>query len=164
MTDTRYNIDLQENTKLSRVMKTVVGIVCLVIAIWFIYSMAGTRASKGSAWIAVIFLFLFSLWFLLSGLGFTDRYITVGEHHIKLRQNLFNKPVVISSESLTGVRFKPLQIDFYIGEKKVTVKLGAYYPDRSAAIMEAIEVFCRKNGIEIIGLQSDENNGQGSLK
>jgi hypothetical protein len=162
MTVTRYNIDLQENTKLSRILKTALGAVCLAIAVWFIFSMGGTRASTGTAWIAVIFLILFSLWFILSGLGFTDRYIIVGEDCIILRHNLFIRPVKISSASLTGVEFKPLQIDFFMGKKRVSVRLGAYYPDHSAAIMEAVEEFCRKKGIEINDTQSGEINEQRS--
>jgi len=162
MTDTRYNIDLQENTKLSRISKTVLGAVCLVIAVWFIFSMAGTRVSTGTAWIAVVFLFIFAVWFILSVLGLTDRYITVGEDHIILRHNVFTTPVEVNSASLTCVEFKPLQINFIVGEKKITVRLGAYYPDHSTAIMEAVETFCRKNGIEIMDKISGEENEQES--
>ena len=159
MTGTRYNIDLQENTKASRINKSVLGAICLVIAVWFIFSIAGTRASTGTAWIAVIFLFLFGLWLILSGLGFTDRYITIGEDHIILKLNIFAKPVKIVSASLTRVEFKPLMIDFVMGERKTTVRLGTYYPDHTAAIMEAVEEFCRKKGIEIAGINAGENKG-----
>lgn len=159
MAETRYNIDLQENTKSSRINKAALGTICLVVAVWFIYSIAGTRAATATAWVAVIFLFLFALWLILSGFGLTDRYLTIGEDYITLKLNMFTKPRKIVSTSLTRVEFKPLRIDFVMGDRNTTVSLGAYYPDNSAAIMEAVEDFCMKKGIEIRGSGTDENQG-----
>jgi hypothetical protein len=158
MDEKRYSIDLHENTKPGKVLKIVMGILCLTIAIWFAYSIAGTRASVGTAWIAIVFLFLFSLWLIVTGLGYTDRYIIINENNIKLRKNILMPPVVFSPSSLSYVEFKPLRIDFAVGEKKVSVRLGAYYPDQSSAIMQAVEEYCREKGIEVRGVGSGDED------
>ncbi len=97
------------------------------------------------------FLLLFGLWMIGSGLGFTERYIRIGNERIVLRQDFYRPAVVFTSATLRAVEFRPLVIDFFTGKKKLSLRLGAYYPERSASIMEAVEGFCRQHGIEIRG-------------
>lgn len=151
----KYSLDMHLNTKAGRISRIILGIVCLAIAIWFVLSIAGTRASTGSAWIAVIFLFLFALWMTGSGLGYTERYIIIGENMIRLRTKPFQSPVNIAVSDLNHVEFKPLRINFGIGMKTLTLRLGAYFPGQSETIMEAVEAFCRRNGIEVRGLEPE---------
>jgi len=84
-----------------------------------------------------------------SRLGFTERYIRIGEERIVLRQDFYKPPVVFTSEKLRAVEFIPVVIDFFTDNKHVRLRLGVYYPDRTAAIMEAVEGFCIIHGIEI---------------
>jgi hypothetical protein len=154
----RYNIDLKETTKLGKILRLVLGIICLIATVWFLFTIRGTAASVATAWIAVVFLCLFSLWLIGSGLGVTDRYITVGDDRIILRQNILKPPVVFTASVLTHIEFRSLAIEFCTSAEKVTLRLGSYYPGHSASIMEAIEKFCTNNGIKIIGLESEDNN------
>jgi uncharacterized membrane protein len=156
VTEKRYNIDLHENTTSGKIFRVVLGVVCLIATVWFLFSIRGTAASVSTAWIAILFLLLFSLWLIGSGLRLTDRYITVGEESIRLRQNFLKPPMIFTSSTLTHVEFKPLAIDFYTKETKVTLKLGTYYPEHSASIMEAVEKFCGINSVEIRGLELEE--------
>jgi hypothetical protein len=158
VSDKRYNIDLQENTRLGKILRITLGIICIIATIWFMVSIRGTAASVTTAWIAILFLFLFSLWLLGSGLGLTDRYITVGEKRIMLRQSLLKPPVIFTSSTLTYVEFKPLAIDFCTKDNRVTLKLGAYYPEHSASVLTAVEEFCKGNGIETRGLEPEDKN------
>ncbi len=149
MADTHFSIELNENTRVGKSLRILLGVVCLVVTVWFIFSVKGTAASVGTAWIAMGFLLLFGLWLIGSGLGLTERYITIGHDRIVLRQDFYRPPVVFTSSSLTAVGFKPVVIDFYTVNKNVRLRLGTYYPDRTAAIMEAVEKFCLLHGIEI---------------
>jgi len=149
MADTHYSIELHENTRAGRSLRILLGVACLIVTVWFVYSVQGTAASVGTAWIAMGFLLLFGLWLIASGLGLTERYITIGHDRIVLRQDFYRPPLIFTSSSLTAVEFKPVVIDFYTGNKYVRLRLGTYYPDRSAAIMEAVEEFCLLHGIEI---------------
>lgn len=149
MADTYYSIELHENTRVGRSLRILLGLICLVVAVWFMYSIRGTAGSVTSTWIAMGFLLLFGLWLIGSGLGFTERFIRIGDERIVLRRDFYKPPVVFTSSTLSGVGFRPMVIDFFSGEKKISLRLGAYYPERSAAIMEAVENFCRHHGIAI---------------
>jgi len=151
MAETYFSIELNENTRLGRSLRILLGVVCLVVTVWFLISIRGTAASVTTAWIAMAFLLLFGLWLIGSGLGFTERYIRVGDERIVLRQDFYSTPVIFTPASLRAVEFRPLVIDFLTDEKKVRLKLGTYYPERTASIMEAVEDFCKRHGIEIKG-------------
>ena len=128
MKEERYNIDLKETTKPGKIMRIVLGIICLIATVWFLFTVIGTAASITTAWIAVAFLFLFSLWLIGSGLGITDRYVTVGDDRLILRQNFLKPPVVFTSSTLKYVEFRPLRCYFSTGAGKVILRLGTYYP------------------------------------
>jgi hypothetical protein len=156
MADRYYSIELHENTRLGRSLRILLGVVCLAVTVWFMYSIRGTAASVGTAWIATGFLLLFGLWLIGSGLGFTERYIRIGDDTIILRQDFYKPLVKLPAASLRAVAFKPVVIDFITDKKNVRLRLGTYYPDRTAAIMETVEEFCIRNGIEV---RSDNQTG-----
>jgi hypothetical protein len=158
MKEERYNIDLKETTKAGKILRIGLGIVCLTATVWFLFTIIGTAASIATAWIAVAFLFFFSLWLIGSGLGVTDRYVTVGDGRIILRQDFLKPPVVFTASTLKYIEFKPLALEFHTDAGKVTLRLGTYYPGHTATIMEAIEKFCVINGVKIIGLESKDNS------
>jgi hypothetical protein len=158
MKEERYNIDLKETATLGKILRIILGIICLITTLWFLFTIRGTAASVATAWIAVAFLCLFSLWLIGSGLGFTDRYITVGDDRIILRQNFMKPPVVFTASALTHIEFRSLAIEFCTSSEKVTLRLGTFYPGHSASIMETIEKFCASNGVKIIGLESEDTN------
>ncbi len=158
MKQERYNIDLKETTKAGKILRIILGVICLTATVWFLFTIIGTAASIATAWIAVAFLFFFSLWLIGSGLGITDRYVTVGDDRIILRQDFMKPPVVFTASMLKYIEFKPLALEFHTDAGKVTLRLGTYYPGHTATIMEAIEKFCVSNSIKIIGLESKDNN------
>ena len=158
MKEERYNIDLKETTKLGKILRIILGVISLIATVWFLVTISGTAASITTAWIAIAFLFLFSLWLIGSGLGLTDTYITVGDDRIILRQNFLKTPVVFTSSTLKYIKLRPLVIEFHSAGGKVLLRLGTYYPGHSASIREAIEKFCTNNGVKIIELESEDNN------
>jgi len=158
MIEQRYNIDLKETTKPGKILRIVLGIICLIATAWFLFTITGTAASIATAWIAVAFLFLFSFWLIASGLGVTDRYIKVGDDRIIIRRNFWEKPAAFTPATLEYIAFKPLVLEFRTAGENMILRLGTYYPGHSAAIMEAIENFCIKNSVKIIGLEPEDNN------
>ena len=156
MKETRYNIDLQEENRTGKITRTVFGIACLAVAGWYMYSIRGTAASTGSAWIAVAFLLFFGIWMIASGLGYTRRYITISDERIILRQEFYRPPVIFTPSSLKAVEFKPLTIGFITETGRINLRLGTYYPGHTASVLEAVEEFCRQNGIEVRGDHKSE--------
>lgn len=151
MTNTYFSIELNENTSLGRSLRILLGVVCLAVTVWFLCSIRGTAASVTTSWIAMGFLLLFGLWLIGSGLGFTERYIRVGDERIVMRHDFYRPPVIFTPASLRAVEFKPLVINFITDKKNVRLRLGTYYPERSASIIEAVEEFCKRHRIDIKG-------------
>lgn len=156
MEEKRYNIDLHEVTKAGKITRVVFGLACLAASGWYLFSIMGTEASTGSSWIATVFLSLFGLWMIASGLGYTRRYITVSDEKIILRQEFYRPPVTFTPASLKAVEFKPLTVILHDRSGSVSFRLGTYYPENTAAIMEAVEEFCLHNNIEIKGDRKPE--------
>lgn len=150
MNERRFNIDLYETSKTGRILRIALGAVCLVATGWFISSITGTEASTASAWIATVFLFLVSLWLIASGLGYTDRYVIFADSKITLRKNFLSSPVIFTADDLKRVEMMPLSVVFITEAGRVELKLGTYYPEHSASVMEAVEEFCSRNKIEVL--------------
>lgn len=151
MTETRFNIDLHEENKAGKLLRIIFGVACLAAAVWYMYSIRGTVSSTGSSWIATAFLLFFGLWMIASGLGYTRRYIIVGEDRITLRQEFYRPPVILTSSVLKAMEFKPLTVVFRTTTGSISLRLGTYYPERTTTIMVALEEFCKRNNIEVTG-------------
>ena len=160
MKETRYNIDLHEENRTGKILRIFFGIACIIVAGWYMYSIRGTAASAGSAWIGIAFILLFGLWMIGSGLGYTRRYITIGDDRIILRQEFYRPPVIFTPSSLKAVEFKPLTIGFITETGRINLRLGTYYPGHTASILEAVEEFCRQNKIEVKGDHKPETGAQ----
>jgi len=162
MAGIKYNIDLQDNTRMNRLLKTILGIVCIIAAIWFVMNIKNTAASTTTSWIAVVFLGLFGLWEILSGAGFTERYIIIDRNNITIRRKPFTRPLILSPSEISNVEFRPLRIIFGLNTKrKITIELGTYNVERTASILEATGKFCKENMITVLGLNPenyDENH------
>lgn len=149
MADNYYSLEVHESKGLGRSLRILLGIICLGVAAWFMYSIRGTAASVTTAWIATGFLLLFGLWLIGSGLGITQRFVRISDDKIVLRPDFYRPPVVFTAVTLKAVEFRPLIIEFFSDKKSVRLRLGTYYPERTAAIMEAVDEFCKRHGINI---------------
>jgi hypothetical protein len=156
MAEIKYSIELHENANTGKTLRILLGVACLAVSVWFMYSIRGTAASVGTSWLATGFLLLFGIWMIATGLGYTERYITVGDDRIVLRQYFYRKPVTFSPSTLRAVEFRPVVIEFLTETGKRTLRMGTTYPDRTASIMEAVKQFCNRHGIEVIGALTDE--------
>lgn len=157
MKESRYSIDLHENRKGEKAGRILLGAASLAVTGWYFYSITGTAASTTSSWVAIVFLFLFGLWMIFSGLGYTKRYIIVSDEKVILRQEFYRPPLVFTPGSLRAVEFRPLTIIFITESGNVSLRLGTYWPENTARILEAVEEFCMQHSVEIRGDYNPEN-------
>jgi hypothetical protein len=162
MTEIRYSIDLHESNRAGKIVRVVFGVACLVAGIWYITKISGTPAATSSSWIATGFLLLFGLWMIGSGLGYTKRYITVGDDMIILRQEFYRPPLIFTPGSLKAVGFSTLRLEFITDTGSTILRLGTYYPEHTAAIMTAVEEFCRRNSVKMAGDGTAQTGSEGS--
>lgn len=157
----RFNLDLSENSRVSRILKSVFGIICIIVAIILSLMMQSTGESTYSTWIAVAFLFLIGVWFVLKVTGLTDRYVVISESEIVLKDKFYSSALVIKATDLEKVGFSQLKISFFLtGGKVISLRLGTYYRENSFRLMEAVEEFCILNDIPTTGIYSDQERSQ----
>lgn len=157
MENRKFSLEVIERNRIKSVSELVFGLLCLAGASWYAVNLPGPSSPGLSGWLAVIFLALFGIWEILSGAGLVSRYIWIGADQITIRHRAWKPPVSLLPSELTEVKFKPLTVDFCItGGSIISVRLGTYYSERSAQIMEAVEEFCTENRIKI----SDRRNEQ----
>jgi hypothetical protein len=142
MSGQKFSLEIVERNKITRVAESVFGLLCITVALWFAMSLLD-KPSTVSAWLAIAFLAFFGIWEIISGTGAVSRFIIIGSENIILKQKTYLPAVTFEPDALKEVKFKPLAIDFCLREGKVTtVRLGTYYREGSAEIMEAVEKFC----------------------
>jgi len=155
----RFNLDLSENNSVSRILKSISGIICIAVALTLALMMHRSGQSTGSTWIAVAFLFFFGVWLLLKATGLTDRYVIISASEIFLKDKFYSPAVVIRASDLEKTGFSQLKISFFLSSGKViALRLGTYYRDNSFKLMEAIEEFCNLNGITTTGISTNEES------
>ncbi|HUW92092.1 MAG TPA: hypothetical protein VMV74_02925 [Bacteroidales bacterium] len=161
MENRKFSLEIKESNKITRVSEIVFGLLCLAGTLWFAVSLQRQATPSFSSWLAIAFLALFGVWEILSGAGLVSKYITIGTHNIMIRHLFWKAPVSIAPSDLAEVRFKYLTVEFGLkAGKTISVRLGTYYSERSAEIMEAVENFCVENNVMITG----ERNQQGKQK
>lgn len=157
MENRKFSLEVIERNRIKSASELVFGLLCLAGASWYAVNLQGPSSPGLSGWLAVIFLALFGIWEILSGAGLVSRYIWIGTDQITLRHRAWKPPVSIAPSDLTEVKFKPLTVDFCMtGGNVISVRLGTYYSERSAQILEAVEEFCTENRIKISGGRNEQ--------
>ncbi len=155
----RFNLDLSDNNSVSRILKSIFGIICITIAIILSLMIHRSGESTWSTWVAIVFLFLFGVWLVLKVTGLTDRYVIISENEIILKDKFYSPALVIKATDLKKTGFGQLKISFFLSmEKEIALRLGTYYRDNSLKIMEAVEEFCNLNGIPATGINTNEES------
>lgn len=153
----RYSLDTYDNTITNRALKVILGLAGLFASVYFIVSVSGSAASTVNTWVAIVFLFLFGIWGLLSGSGIMDRFLVINEADLIMRQFPFGHPFVVSAADIETVSFGPLTVTITLKTgQKHALRLGTYNRDRSYSIMEEIRKFCERNNTLVSGLGPNE--------
>jgi len=155
----RFNLDLSENNSVNRILKSIFGIICIVVSLVLTMMIHRSGQSTWSTWIAVGFLFIFGIWMVLKVTGLTDRFAVISENEIILKDKFYSPALAIKASDLEKTGFGQLKITFYLSSGKVIVlRLGTYYRENSMELMEAVEEFCNLNRIPTTGINSNDEN------
>ena len=149
--ETKYfSLSSNENNKLVKIIQIVFGIVCFVVAIfWLIFNIRLLNAD-GTLWITIIFLTGFGFYQIWSGMGRAIRFIEIRSDRIVLKKNIVLPSIEISAGEIEKIEIYPMNLIFFLKpKKKVLLRFGSTYYTTNELIKDEIIGFAESNKISI---------------
>ena len=139
-----------ESTKFTKAFQIILGILCVIIAIyWVIFNLQSIKTDS-ALWITIIFLILFGVYQLLAGTGRTRKYISTEPQQIVLKQNSVLPPVKLIPPDLEKIELFPLSIAFVTKKSsRIRFRFGLSYPEIIEPVKNEIVEFAELNNIQL---------------
>ena len=139
-----------ETSKFARIFQIILGILCIIIAIyWLIYSIQSVKTDT-TLWITIAFLTLFGVYQLLAGSGKTKKYISTEPDKIVLKQNAVLPAVELKPGDMDKIELFPLSVHFRIKNKtSIRFRFGLTYPEIIEPVKNEIVEFADLNRIPL---------------
>ncbi len=145
-----FLLDPNENTRTVKVFQLILGILCLLVSLYWIFIYLKSAKTTGSMWITIAFLATFGFYQVMSGLGKTQRYIETAPDRIKIKQHSFLPSVVLKPEELELIELYPLSMAFHLkNQKKSIFRFGITYTDIVQPVKDSIAEFANINNISL---------------
>jgi hypothetical protein len=137
-----------ETNKAVKLIKVLFGVVCLVVAVfWLVFNIRSIKAD-GTLWITIIFLTGFGSYQILSGLGRTTRYIEICLDKIRLKKNPIMPEKEICATEINNIELYPLNIIFFLKtHKRILLRFGTIHYETNTKIIDEIIGFADSNQI-----------------
>lgn len=137
-----------ENNKVVKIIQVVFGIVCLIIAIfWLIFNIRSMKAD-GTLWITIIFLTGFGLYQVWAGLGKAIRFIEIDSDKIRLKKTVLLPVVELAAEDIQKIEIFPFNLIIYLkAKKKIILRFSTTYYETSEKVKDEILRFAELNAI-----------------
>jgi hypothetical protein len=137
-----------ESNRAVNLIKILFGLVCLVVAtFWLIFNVRSIK-TDGTLWITIIFLSVFGLYQIWSGLGRAIRYIEIGQDKIRLRKNPVFPAKEMLARDIKKIEIFPLSIVFFLSsQKRILLRFGTVYYETNEKITDEIVGFADSNKI-----------------
>lgn len=140
----------REDKPLVKIMVIIFGIMCIITAAWWTVFLVRYPDNENIFWAGSIFLLLFGLFQLLSGLGYTKRYISRTNGGLVIRQNSLMPAKRLEASGLRQLEIRSMDMVLHgHGSSRLRIKLGIRYPDLGQQVKEFVTAWADDNDIEI---------------
>lgn len=140
----------KEDKPLVKIMVIIFGIMCIITAGWWTVFLVRYPDNESIFWAGSIFLLLFGLYQLLSGLGYTKRYISRINGGLVIRQNSLLPAKKLEASQLGQLEVRSMDMVLHTHDSsRLRIKLGIRYPDLGQQVKEFIITWAEDNNIEI---------------
>jgi hypothetical protein len=139
-----------ENNRVIRIIQTVFGIVCIAIAIFWLIFNIRVLQTNGTLWITIIFLSVFGLYQVWSGLGRATRFIEINSDRIRLKKTIILPPVEMSAADIQKIEIYPFNLIFFLQTKKrLILRFSTTYQETNEKVKDELLAFGEFNSIEV---------------
>ncbi|HPF04160.1 MAG TPA: hypothetical protein PLV06_01125 [Bacteroidales bacterium] len=143
-----FLLETRESSRFVRTAQVVFGILCIIIAFYWIIFQYGSIKNDSTLWITIVFLAGFGSYQIAAGFGRITRYLEIGSDEVILKQNSVLPRVVLKASAIKKIDFYPMSIRFIMEHKKRTIlRFGLSYTDLIEPVKNAIAEFAAINHI-----------------
>jgi hypothetical protein len=139
-----------ENNRVIRIIQIVFGIVCLAVAIfWLIFNIRSLK-TEGTLWITIIFLSVFGLYQVWSGLGKATRFIEISSIGIRLKKTIILPAVEMSAGDIQKIEIYPFNLIFFLkAKKRLILRFSTTFQETNEKVKDELIVFGELNSIDV---------------
>jgi len=143
-----FSLEPVESNRLTRIFQLIFGIVCIVVAIfWLIYNIKSLK-SDTTLWITIIFLVGFSIYQINAGLGKATRFIEIDQDKIRIKKNSLLPVKEIAASEIEKIEMFPLNLVFFIREgRRIYLRFGTSLADKIEPIRNELANFADSHKI-----------------
>ncbi len=140
----------KENKALVRILIVIFGLLCIFTAGWWTVFLIKYPENEKIFWAGSIFLLLFGVFQVYSGLGYAKRYIKRENGNISIRQNSLLPAKRLNAEEIKQLEIRLYDMVLHMNDSsRVRIKLGIKYPDLGQKVRNFIIDYAEDNKIEI---------------
>jgi hypothetical protein len=145
-----FRLGTEDDNKFIKIIRILFGLVCIIVAIFWIIFRINSLITEGMLLITIGFLFAFGLYQIWSGLGRANRFIEIAADYINLRKNPFLPGVRINASEVKKIELFPLSLVFFLrSEKKILLRFGTTFYETNEIIKDEISIFAERNNITL---------------
>jgi len=145
-----FSLEHADSNKITRLFQIIFGVICLIVAIGWLYLSFTSITPNGATWVTILFLMGFSWFQIRTGLGQTVRFIEISEKCVTFRKNSFLPQKSLDASDLDRIEIFPLSLVFITGKGSTNIiRFGTTYTDQIDPIKESIELFAEANNIPV---------------
>jgi hypothetical protein len=139
-----------ENSRIIKLIRIAFGIVCIVVAAFWIIFNISTIKTDGTVWFTIAFLLAFGTYQIMEGLGYTKTFIEFNDEAIRIKKNPFLPLKQIKTADLEKIELYPLNVIFFLKTgKKVMLRFGTTYFETNELITDELFNFSDNNSIPL---------------
>jgi hypothetical protein len=145
-----YSLGQGETGTFIKVLRILFGLVCILVAVYWLIFSPSPVPSKFSLYVVSLFLTCFGLIQLWHGFGKAVTFIEFGEKSLRLKKNPFLPPVEINAEDLERIELYPMNTIFFLkSRKRIMLRFGAMYQETNESIKDELIGFSDANNISV---------------
>ena len=143
-----YSLEIRENNKLVRVFQVIFGAICISVAgFWVIFNLRSIKTDS-TLWITVAFLCGFGVFQILSGVGYTGKFIEFSDDRIRLKKNSLLPVQIITAGQIEKTDVYPLKLLLSLrSSKKILIRFGVTDPEKVELVKDEMIRFASRNSI-----------------
>lgn len=145
-----FSLELHKSNRITRIFQLAFGILCIGVALVWLFLNFSSLESNLSLWATIVFLTGFGYYQVVAGLGRSEKFIEISDSSIKIRRNTLLPSKEFKMEEIEKINILPLNIIFYLKSgKTLFLRFGTTYTDTIEPVKKSIKDFCTSNKISL---------------